>query len=262
MRSLPPPVMLSTRIPFQGTYGSIWEHAVDREAEQTLEYFDEDPWAFQRVFPALPGRFSADAAQAGEELFEATDYSAIWQDLAEAYADEFAAWLADSLGVDVLAFELEEMTSPKFYNFETDRLFGKFSLTTFQAIRDRLDPDTLADTFRQLFTSRDGFSSFYDNAVPSKPLEEWDHNELFALLTAWAEHTLDGRRSVDDELWDYSIGGLYEEVGRIFDRHVDWAQFRQAVRDKIWADLSETEREELEVYAPRCPATLDLPLTL
>jgi hypothetical protein len=53
MKALPPPVMLSTRIPFAGTYESIWSHAIDWEVEQRAENWQQDRDAFDREFPNL-----------------------------------------------------------------------------------------------------------------------------------------------------------------------------------------------------------------
>jgi hypothetical protein len=264
MKALPPPVMLSTRIPFAGTYESIWSHAIDWEVEQRAENWQQDRDAFDREFPNLahiPDKL-IDYDSAFADTWEAVDYGAAYRKIAEEYAFEFGAWLSESLGVTELAFEFEEMTSPAFYNFETDRIFVKLSLSTFEEVRRRLAeeaPNALAEAYRELFTSRDGFASFYDNEVPTKPLAEWDHNELFALLVAWTEHQLDGR-SLDDELYDYRIGGLYEEVYRIADDATDWPKLQETVERAVLESLDDEARAELALHPRPCPDTLQLPL--
>lgn len=250
--------LISTRIPFAGFYESIWSYAIDREVERRAENWTDDRDDFNREFPALAHVPDEYLEGAFADAWEAVDYSAAYAALAREYAVEFAAWLGDSLDTE-LAFEFEEVVSPKFYNFETDRLFIKLPLAAFETIRARLGEDAVADEFKAMFTSRDGFASFYDNTPPSKPLAEWDHNELYALLVAWVEHELPNR-SIDDELFDYRSGGLYEEAYRIADDATDWPKLREIVTRTVLDALPEDELTELAAMPVRCPDTLELGL--
>lgn len=248
--------MLSTRIPFAGFYESIWSYAVDREIESTIENLIEDRDAFERYFPnlvAIPTDKAED--KLGEAFWGVTDYSAAYAVLAQEYAAEFVDWLRRSLDLKELPFEFEEMTSPAYYNFETDRLFIKLPLETFDTLRLRLGEEAVAKAFRQLFTSYDGFASFYPNTVPDKPLADWDHNELYALLVAWIEREL-GDERIDDELYE----GLYEEAYRAVDKSVDWEALKVKLEEAVMADLSDAEIELIAATPVRCPATLELPL--
>lgn len=278
MRNLPPPLMLSTRIPFAGTYESLWSHSLDSEVEQLAESYEQnlkyDRARFDAEFPQLAG-LPADRildASPFEDLWESVDYGAAYRHIASEYADAFADWLSDELGLTRsttlsepyfhvhrergIAFEFEEMTSPRYYNFETDRLFGKLGLAVFEAMRASLPEGLLEKAFAELFTSYDGFASFYDPDVPDKPLAKWDHNELYALVGAFCHARLGGRH-IDDELYDQ----LYELPYHAIDQAMDWDKLRRTVTTAVLDTLSDLELEAVEAnYTPRCPGTLELPL--
>ena len=229
MLALPAPVMLSVNIPFAGFYGSIWDRAEDHEAESYIEHLKESPRARERDFPETP---DFDVSLMGDALFYASDHSTYAAQMSRRYASAFESWLADSLGLRDIAFEFEEMTRPRYYNFESDRLFVKFSLTNLQAVFDELmreSPETLYDMIRERHTSRSGFISFYDNdphAWVAKPLVDWDHNELGTLLRAYGRYR--DVESFDELFWDE---GLYEEVGGAWHASVDWDKLRELVKE-------------------------------
>lgn len=273
---LPAPTMLSVNLPFSGFYGSCWEHGYDSEMEQLVEHWQEnakyDTARLHDELPALAGRSHDEIKwdELHEPLFEVASYRTYMQIMAKEYANEFASWMADSLDLKDMAFEYEELTSPAYYNFETDRIFAKFSLSDLLTMRARLseadegmhDPEfTLAAAFKERFTSYDGFCSSYDNTIPVKPMDEWDHNELGTLVVAWFAQHEDGRRP-DDVLYDWRCGGLYEEVYRAFSEAVDWEALKGKVAELVeeWDEDDADNGITREARTPRCPDTLDMPL--
>ena len=229
--------MLSVKVPFAGFYGSIWDQAEDSEYEQILENWkdceDRDRLADlgKRFVYRPPTEHEWDIIAAA--LFEVTNHSKYRDYMARAYASEFASWLSASIDSPDMAFEFEMTSSPREYNFETDRLFAKFALSDLQRVYDTLPSETLAAVIADNCTSYDGFSSFYSADADDwtgKPLAEWDHNELGILMLAWIRHM--GVKSIDDELWDWRCGGLYEEVGRACEAAIDWERLpKQVARD-------------------------------
>lgn len=179
--------MISARIPFAGFYYSMWDREIDSWIDQQSEH------------TGVPV----------EDI--KLDYGAAKRGIAKAYTEAFAEWLAETLEKPV-TLEYEELSSPKYYNFETDRIFAKG--VVFADILTELrskDADTLAKAFRDAFTSRDGFISFYEPVVPSKPIGDWDHNEVYILLLAWIDHQ--GVENIDSELFE----GLCEKIAQICD---------------------------------------------
>lgn len=249
--------MLSTRLPFAGFYETIWDHALDHEAESLADHIAEEP-----------GRYAPALTIAGEHdildglIFDAMDYSAARAVIVRDYVVEYARWLAETLGLPGITIDFEEMTSPRYYNFETDRLFAKLPLPVFTLILARLDgdhPEAFDAAVRAAFTSRDGFASFYDNdpaALRAKPLKDWDHNELYVLLTAWTEANTDGE-SIDVLLYEDV------EVYTAFSEGMDWEKLDELAADAV-ADLDDLDDDERALLAgtlaQRCPFTMELPL--
>jgi hypothetical protein len=94
--------------------------------------------------------------------------------------------------------EMESLSSPREYNFTTDRLFVLIPEQECRRLHSELfDSEEFADVVDGWFSSRDGFASFYSNDLESeewrKPVEEWDHNQIGALLAALVDKEHGGR---------------------------------------------------------------------
>lgn len=263
---------LSCRVPFCGFYESLYSRALDDHAQQEAEHFagedgtplsealgDYSPTLVQ-IADWLPSGVVLDAVS--DALYRATDYRAAYQHLAKAYSEEFLAWLADTLDWDNVDGTFEELQSPRYYNFESDRIFVGIPADAIKDIISRLRdeaPGKLEEAFKAQFTSHSGFISHYDNTVPEKDLAEWDHNELYAVLLAWCDHNCE-RGDISEELYDWRCGGLYEEVYRAHDAAVDWDKFKELLEAaaEALAEYHEIDTGEAEKQTHRRPDTLDL----
>lgn len=282
MLCLPKPELVSVNIPFSGFYESQWSYLLAREDESYLEY------AAENENNSPEERLCAKHGDLSDILWKHTDYRLREDMLAEDYASAYFWWLAESLGFPVtrtpftwgygeatytsytlhhpVAWEFEEVDRPRYYNFSTDRIFAKVDAVL---IRELYRQVMLVDnswayegSVKAMFTSYDGFSSFYDNdpeALKEKPLEDWDHNELKALLVAWARIQLGPDGRVEDELYE----GIADNSYRYFDAGTDWGGLEEACREQAREYLENEELTEAERYRlehPRCPDTLELPL--
>lgn len=245
---------LIVRLPFAGFYESMWSGEVDHIEEREAEHLEEREGE-EGVAPEL----RLTASEFSSILFDVTDYGACYAAVARTAADAFNVWASEQLDMP-LGLTFESMSSPKFYNFETDRLFAFMPRKTARAlfaISKAEGHERLARLIHDRFTSRSGFISSYDNELAdwlAKPLMEWDHNELGTLLEAVTDYGDDGDWHVFEAATD--CDGLHHEwVGA-----VDWNRFAEAVqvaRD----DKLEAIREQDPDYTPppaRCPMTLDL----
>lgn len=251
--TLPAPTMHSVNIPFAGFYESIWSQAIDSEENSWIDHVAEEP---SRFSPAIQA--AAEAGELGDCLWQATDGSAQYDHLARAYVEEFADWLCGTLGMDGdgFAYRWDGMVSPKFYNFTTDRLFMCLSEQVLHELYRQVmlvDASWAFDgTVKEMFTSYDGFASFYDNdpaALKDKPLADWDENELKVLLVAWCLIQLGPDESINDVLYER----LYEEAYAAFEAGVDWEKLEELAQQHLPEDY-----EDDTPY--RCPHTLELPL--
>jgi hypothetical protein len=77
------------------------------------------------------------------------------------------------------------MVSPREYNFTTDALYVELSPKDVVLLARRVGLSAIRKAAKEMFTSRDGFCSFYDPDISTwGKLRTWDHNQLYALMTA------------------------------------------------------------------------------
>jgi len=168
-----------TTVPFSGFYNS-WH---DYELDHALDSMVSDktgchPYESirERVFDLIP-----------------------WGDVHTAYARKYCAAFAEEYGIDL---KFESMSSPKYYNYETDRIFAHISDEEVRRLFDAVDRDDLQALIRSRFTSCSGFISHYSNDLGDwGDIDAWDHNQIGTLVEAYAVQEL-GR---DDEPLDLPI---------------------------------------------------------
>lgn len=154
-------------IPFSGFYES--DHNLI--LENTLE----------QIFSDHEGR--GDSSKNPNPSFDCS----LWTDYSRLYCEQFAEAFEYETGFK-LHLRFAELVSPRFYNFETDRIFCNISRKTASALFELSAQDNhekLSAYLEDKFTPRSGWIPFYSPNLSEwleKPLNEWDHNELGALI--------------------------------------------------------------------------------
>ncbi len=158
---------LLATLPFAGFYGS------QHDAE--LDY-------------AMDAMFSNDQGDPNPGLTERVSGACHWSGVHRAYAKEFAETFCEEVGIHHARFE--SIDSPKFYNFETDRLFVDLPLEEAQRMMSETSPDSLNQVAGERHTSRSGFISFYSPDWSTwGDVTNWDHNQLQTLVEAYVRDT-------------------------------------------------------------------------
>jgi hypothetical protein len=191
---------MEARIPFGGFYESMWSSGIDDQEESYAEHLAEE--------------HDVPQSDVAEILFKHTKYHDCYAQVAEDYVSCFKAFINEGLGMKI-KLTYNDMTSPKYYNFETDNVFADLSYPDALRLARRVGRNALRKAAKDMFTSRDGFISFYRNDISEwGPLRTWDHNQLYCLLTAAVD-------VIDDENWEWS---LYEnmEFYPAYDKGVDY----------------------------------------
>lgn len=169
---------------FSGFYESIF-CMYDRYVEYETEYLRSE------------GKTDKEIA----EYIDSMDALAGDRAVAEVLPDAFMSlWNVEIASehpqLTIKSITYSDMTSPKFYNFETDRIYAMVEMDL-QALGDWLkeNPDEWGAMLSTRHRTRSGFISFYDHNPESWDLNDikyWDHNELAtAFLTILDYYDLD-----------------------------------------------------------------------
>lgn len=179
---------MDANIPFGGFYNSIHDNVIERAIESLIE----------------------DASgEANKGLADRIWSEINTRDAMKAYVIEyvhlFGMMLSEETGVSI-KFKFDEMTSPREYNFQTDRIFVKVSRDSVRAMFKLVDKTILTRVAAENHTSCSGFISFYNPDYTSwGALDKWDHNQIKTLLDALTEEFL-------DEEWEYKICEQVQEM--------------------------------------------------
>jgi hypothetical protein len=168
------------QIPFSGFYDSIHNSFIDDVLENQI--FTD---------------YATGCTNNDKLSFLAWD-SIQWNELYLDYAKEYAALFADEFNINM---QFESMTSPKEYNFTTDRIFCEISESEVLRLFNDTDKNILAKNARDTFTSRSGFISFYNpDYLTWDDVLTWDCNQLHVLLDSYIDDS-----QYDDSGYEYSI---------------------------------------------------------
>lgn len=160
-------MMVKTTVPFSGFYETLHSDCLETELEQLIDYDDEE---------GLPEGWS----KAGDHA-----EGIRWACAHRLYAEKYVEYLALELE---LSMEFEELWHPWEYNFETDTVLASISEEDVQKIYKDTPPDKLIQLAKDRFTSRDGFSSYYDPDINTwGALGSWDHHQIGTLLQAYLD---------------------------------------------------------------------------
>jgi hypothetical protein len=147
-----------------------------------------ESWHDDDITQAVESNFQDDEGEITSEMSDKIwsadiDWSAIRLEYCKAFVSNFA----DEFGLDL---QFAEMTSPREYNFTSDRLFVSIPKEQIDKIRAEVEQsDTWADYVKERYTSRDGFWSHYDSDIKH---EDWtadvlDECQYKTMIECWLE---------------------------------------------------------------------------
>jgi hypothetical protein len=159
--------LFEVQIPFSGFYNSLHDSAIDDDFNQIMSDSDTGN------------------TRAPDRLYSLAFGAVSWNEVHLKYAQKYAKLFCDEFDLEgsFAAFD-----SPKYYNFETDRIFIQIDRATLAKVLRQTDKADFAQVCKDRFTSRDGFSSFYNPDWKTwGKLSVWDCNQLGALLQAYCD---------------------------------------------------------------------------
>lgn len=275
------------KIPFAGFYNSVYSDEVDRQEEWHCENHCEQSDGDESAWPES---LRLDSSEYAEILFSVTDYSAAYRDIARDYADAFSYLAGEAMGisapetvsrydwqarrnvksrqiVESLRFTFADMTSPREYNFETDRIFVNVPVSVVRklwAISKADQHKTLSRVAKERHSSRSGFISFYEsNWQAWGPVATWDYNQLETLLIACCE--IVGFDWQDSDLGLYYATTEPDGGYSAWESAVDWQEYesrRNESRAEKLAAWLESDPDKARAWVGNNPAQSDALLSI
>ena len=184
------------QIPFSGFYNSIHDEQLDYELNNGL------------FTDYATGCNNND--NLSNHAYDAMNWRELHLDYSREYAEDFASQFE-------LKIKFESLSSPREYNFTTDRIFCTIDDSEVMRLWHETKPEIMTNQVKTMFTSYDGFCSHYSsdfNEWGASPLE-YDHNELYCLLLAWVSTNYDAGKleNVEYSFIDYKRGdGFFYEL--------------------------------------------------
>ena len=162
---------LESTIPFDGFYNSYFSSDIEHQIGQQIEW-DADIYDLNE-----------DEEQILRDNYLSVNRSSFYNEIAEHYTDLYIDALNERLEGFTLKAKFNLLTSPKEYNFETDRIFidieRDHAIDFIKYIIKNYEKE-LENKIKERFTSRSGFWSHYKNGLDlwTKDYSEWDHNQI------------------------------------------------------------------------------------
>ena len=232
--------MIETRVPFCGFYYSFYESRIDDNLKDRIHHYC-DNWDF------------SDFGKMGEIFDKYATFDDCRNAIAQEHCTAYFDFYKQEFGIDLKA-EYVEFTSPKYYNFETDKLYARVSLNALKELwhwHRQNDFIQLKEYIKERFTSRDGFISFISNDFQDWMDSDWEslhQDQIMALIVA---------RDTNRDCYDTSINGMAEnevldDGNGLFDCTLDFEKIKQEVlalkierqlTDKIETAFNRLDRE-------------------
>lgn len=150
------------------------------------------------------------------------------------YCKKYVSAISSEIG---LKLEFMELTSPREYNFTTDKISVWITSKELKIISSLLNSDTLKNLIKKRFTSRDGFMSWYSNDIEEwkeKKIQDWDCVELGTLLDAWIieNESIDYWQNLDYCGFEYCQGnGSYVDYEKLWDIEAEMQLKQQKTKE-------------------------------
>lgn len=205
--------LILATIPFSGFYESMHSQMLDDELEQMTQDDHGNQW--QRTGE------DGEPEYPGAKLWQHVQWPLAFAAYAKLYTEQFDSYFSQETGIK-LRLEFDELSSPREYNFTTDRIFVGLPKRAVRDLWRKVDKRKLDELIRAKFTSYDGFNSFYPNSLASwgetwRDVTTWDHNQIGTLIecVCLSDRNDDGQRWSEleyDLIADLSSNGYIANI--------------------------------------------------
>ena len=213
---------LESTIPFDGFYESFISDDIDYQIGQQIEW-DCDIYDLNE-----------DEQQVLEDSYLSVNRSYFYNQIAEDYTNFYIDALNEKLEGFELKAKFNLLTSPREYNFETDRIFIEIeenhAVDFIKHIVKNYKKE-LEKKIEDRFESRSGFISFYKNSIDlwTKDFKEWDCNMIGTCFELFNLEEEDINYSLREYLSERIIFNLGNTLGQ---DGIDLLDKKQKEKDK------------------------------
>lgn len=213
---------LESTIPFDGFYESFISDDIDHQIGQQIEW-DSDIYDLNE-----------DEQQVLEDSYLSVNRSYFYNQIAKGYTNFFIDALNEKLEGFELKAKFNLLTSPREYNFETDRIFIEIeenhAIDFIKYIIKNYKKE-LEKKIEDRFTSRSGFISNYKNSLDLwiDDYSEWDFNMIGTCFELFDLEEEDINYSLREYLSETIMDNLGNTLGK---EGIDLLDKKQKEKDK------------------------------
>ena len=213
---------LESTIPFDGFYNSYISSDIDHQIGQQIES-DTDIYDLNE-----------DEQQILWDNYLSVNTKYFYNQIAEDYTNFYIHALNERLKGFRLNAKFNILTSPREYNFETDRIFidiEKNHAIDFIKYIIKNYKKELEEKIKERFTSRSGFWSHYKNGLDlwTQDYSEWDHNQIGTCFELFDLEEEDINYSLREYLSETIMDNLGNTLGQ---EGIDLLDKKQKEKDK------------------------------
>ena len=213
---------LESTIPFDGFYESFISDDIDHQIGQQIEW-DSDTFDLNE-----------NEQQVLEDSYLSINRSYFYNQIAEDYTIFYINALNERLKEFTLKAKFNLLTSPREYNFETDRIFidieRDHAIDFIKYIIKNYKKE-LENKIKERFTSRSGFWSHYKNGLDlwTQDYSEWDYNQIGTCFELFDLEEEEINYSLREYLSETIMDNLGNTLGQ---KGIDLLDKKQKEKDK------------------------------
>ena len=181
------------QLPFSGFYHSVHDMYIDNFIECEIEYLENEL------------NYTSEQIDIIKDRFYMMDYAPIRKAICEHYIKAFNAVFYDEFNIH-LDLEYSQLISPKFYNFETDRLYAFIDESIYDEVVTLVNSQDFKTLVKEKYKQRDGFTPFQST------LEAIENNDTILFSAELLEMLLPEDQVIND--WQYT-DNIHEVISNV-----------------------------------------------
>ena len=188
---------------FEGFYCSWLDSEMDNVAQMESEYYADEY------------NLSDDKKEEIKDDYFSQNYDELQVEICKTYIPHYFEAIEDEIDFELNA-SFESLTSPKFYNFETDRLFVeiddiKITMLMNWIFNNKLEK--LKEVIKDRFTERDGYIPYYSNDLEAwGDVDTWDYNQLGTALLVFVDEYADFNYTLHEYVSETIYNHIYSTL--------------------------------------------------